>query len=282
MTQPDRRKGRGRVVAPSPVKSFAHNNGLPVTQPERLTPDVIQQVVELAPDLVVVVAYGLILPRTLLKAPQFGCVNLHASLLPRWRGAAPVARAIEAGDPVTGVTIMQMDEGLDTGAVFSQCKCPIEQEDTTETVHTKLSLMGADELIRTLSQIESGAIFPKRQNDLEATYAAKLNPKEAQINWNLSAIQITRKIQAYNPWPVSHSWIRGKRIRIWQAHTDEDMTLTGVPGQVVVRDKQTLGVMSGGGVVYVTLLQKDGKKRMYTKDFLAGSPIEMGSIFTSK
>ena len=281
LTQPDRTKGRGRMLAEPPVKSFAQQHQLPVIQTERLNSDVVEEVRLLNADMMVVVAFGLILPRALIELPRYGCVNVHASLLPRWRGAAPVARAIEAGDTETGVTIMQMDEGLDTGEILSQAQCPIEPNDTTATLHHKLSKLGASELIRLLPEICSHSVQPLPQNEKDATYAAKLNTMEAAIDWRLPAVEIVRKIRAYNPWPVARTRIDSLRLRIWEAQLCEEISRSGKPGEVLDAGKYRLDVMAGEGALSITSLQRDGKNRMAASDFLAGHQIPPGSVFAS-
>ena len=281
LTQPDRTKGRGRMLAEPPVKSFAQQHQLPVIQTERLNSDVVEEVRLLNADMMVVVAFGLILPRALIELPRYGCVNVHASLLPRWRGAAPVARAIEAGDTETGVTIMQMDKGLDTGEILSQARSPIEPNDTAATLHDKLSELGASELIRLLPEICSHSVQPFSQNEKDATYAAKLNTAEAAIDWRLPAVEIVRKIRAYNPWPVARTRIGSLRLRIWEAQVCEKISGSGKPGEVLDAGKFRLDVMAGGGALSITSLQREGKNRMAASDFLAGHQIPPGSVFAS-
>ena len=281
LTQPDRTKGRGRKLAEPPVKSFAQQHQLPVIQTEQLSSDVVEEVRLLNADMMVVVAFGLILPRALIELPRYGCVNVHASLLPRWRGAAPVARAIEAGDTETGVTIMQMDEGLDTGEILSQAQCLIEPNDTAATLHDKLSELGASELIRLLPEICSHSVQPLPQNETDATYAAKLNTAEAAIDWRLPAVEIVRKIRAYNPWPVARTRIGSLRLRIWEAQVFEKKSVSGKPGEVLDAGKFRLDVMAGGGALRITSLQREGKNRMAASDFLAGHQILPGSVFAS-
>ncbi len=281
LTQPDRTKGRGRKLAEPPVKSFAQQHQIPVIQTGQLSLDIVEEVRLLNSDMIVVVAFGLILPRALIELPRYGCVNVHASLLPRWRGAAPVARAIEAGDTETGVTIMQMDEGLDTGEILSQAQCPIQPNDTTAALHDKLSKLGASELIRLLPEICSHSVQSLPQNEKGATYAAKLNTVEAAIDWHLTAVEIVRKIRAYNPWPVARTRIDSLRLRIWEAQVCEEFSGSGKPGEVLDAGKFRLDVMAGEGALSITSLQRDGKNRMAASDFLAGHQILPGSVFAS-
>ncbi len=279
LTQPDRRRGRGRIHTPPEVKSLALAHNLPVMQPQRLSREVTAAIAGLKPELMVVAAYGLLIPKEILALPRLGCVNVHASLLPRWRGAAPVARAIQWGDSVTGISIMQLDAGLDSGPVYSMRRCPIESEDTAQSLQRKLAVLGAAELIAVIKQMQSSSIAPCPQDDSKATYAPKLKSAEAPIDWHLSAEQIQRKIRALNPWPVAHSWIAGERVRIWQAQLHEDASLQGKPGQIVLQDRQTLVVMTGAGALAIKSLQKEGKRRLAARDFLAGSPLKPGGVF---
>ncbi len=279
LTQPDRRRGRGRISMPPEVKSLALEHNLAIIQPQKLNREVTATIASLEPDLMIVVAYGLMIPKEMLALPRLGCVNVHASLLPRWRGAAPIARAIEYGDSVTGISIMQLDAGLDSGPVYSMRRCPIESDDTTQSLQLKLAALGAAELSAVVGQMESSCITPRPQDETAATYAAKLTSAEAPIDWHAAAARIQRKIHALNPWPVAHSWIAGERVRIWQARLYEDANLRGKPGQIVLQDQRTLVVMTGAGLLEITWLQKEGKKRLPAHDFLAGNPLKTGSVF---
>lgn len=215
-TQPDRPAGRGRKLTPSPVKQLALQHGLPVHQPLTLRDSTEQKILaDLSADLMVVVAYGLLLPEPVLRAPKLGCINIHASLLPRWRGAAPIQRAILAGDAETGVTIMQMDKGLDTGDMLTKISCPISPHDTSATLHDRLATLGADALLATLRNFS--ALKPEKQNSAHATYAQKITKEEAKLNWNCSAQELARTIRAFNPWPVAFVQQGETTMRIWQA-----------------------------------------------------------------
>lgn len=280
LTQPDRRKGRGQKLSAPPVKSFALDHSIPVVQTDRLDSDTVGKLLAYRPDLIIVVAYGLIIPKSLLSEPTLGCVNVHASLLPRWRGAAPVARAIEAGDTETGVTVMQMDAGLDTGGILSQSKVAIDANDTTASLEDRIACEGAAELIRVLPAISKGELPAIPQDEDSATYAAKLSVADGVIDWDNSATSIVRKIRACNPWPVAHSWLQGKRIRIWEAQACEHGSVYEAPGMVISSNRKQVMVSARQGAISLETVQKDGKKRMQIRDFLAGSPITQGSKFT--
>lgn len=217
-TQPDRPAGRGKKLMPGPVKALAEEKGLPVFQPVSLRPEENQQLVaDLQADVMVVVAYGLILPKAVLTMPRLGCINVHGSLLPRWRGAAPIQRALWAGDSETGVTIMQMDVGLDTGDMLHKLACPITAEDTSATLYDKLAELGPQGLIETLKQLASGTATPEVQDEARVTYAEKLSKEEARVDWTLSAAQLERCIRAFNPWPMSWFEIEGQPVKVWAA-----------------------------------------------------------------
>ena len=278
LTQPDRPKGRGRKLTAPPVKLFCEDQGIRVLQTHRITDELIEELDCLAPDVMVVVAFGLLLPAELLQLPKYGCINVHASLLPKWRGAAPVARAIEAGDNRTGVTIMQMDVGLDTGPMLSQIECAIQSDDTTETLQQKLAVLGAQELLKTLKTLPLKLKKSSPQMDSLASYAAKLTVAESFIDWNLSANEIVRKVRAYNPWPIARTVYQGMGIRIWSAHVSTHTGIT-TPGEVIECTSRGVIVGAGHDAVNILCLQRDGKKRMRVQDFLSGFPISPGSIF---
>ncbi len=280
ITQPDRRQGRGQKIRFSPVKEFADAHGLMVFQPDQLTGDAVGFVRDVAPDLIVVVAYGLIIPVQMLAIARLGCINVHASLLPRWRGAAPIARAIEAGDRQTGITIMQMDEGLDTGAIYSQRLVPIDEHCTAETLQQQLSELGAKHLVEILPQIESNTLIAKSQDHSKATYAHKLTAQEAQIDWKASAKEVIRKVRAYNPRPVAYTWMAEQRLRIFKARDVTCNQYYGKPGQIVRADRKCVYVMTGDGVVSLEVVQKQGKAKMHIDQFVAGNPIAEGSLLT--
>lgn len=275
LTQPDRPSGRGRQVTFSPVKEFALAHGLAISQPSTLA-DQVEWLRALQPDAMIVVAYGLLLPPPVLELPRFGCINVHASLLPRWRGAAPIARAIEAGDRVTGITIMQMDRGLDTGPMLARAELPIADTDTAASLHDKLAHLGAELLVATLPGIEAGRIAPEAQTDAGATYARKLKKEEGRIDWHEPAATIARKVRAFNPWPVAHAMLDGEPLRIWSARpclASGDQS----PGTVLRADTGGLVVATGSGALLIDELQPAGGKRLGVRAFLNGRTLPAGT-----
>jgi methionyl-tRNA formyltransferase len=272
-TQPDRPAGRGRELKPSPVKQFALENHLPVFQPESFRADEhIEELKQLKPDLMVVAAYGLLLPEVVLNIPGYGCINVHASLLPRWRGAAPIQRAIIAGDRQTGITIMQMNEGLDTGDMLLHKSCDIGEDETASSLHDRLMVLGGDALLEVLPKIISGQFDAVAQTSGQVTYAKKLTKKEAEIDWSLSAIQIQRCVRAYNAWPVAFThWQKDKKksvvLRVWEADILEGEISSAGPGSVVNSSRDGIDVATGDGVLRLTSLQAPGKQRVSAADF---------------
>ena len=266
-TQPDRPAGRGRKLTASPVKQVAEQANIPVYQPLTLKDSEAQAELQaLQADVMVVVAYGLILPKAVLDMPEYGCFNIHASILPRWRGAAPIQRAIESGDNETGVTIIQMDVGLDTGDMLNIVKTPIYANDTAQTLHDRLSELGCDALMQTLNDLQAGQLHPQRQQEDLVTYAEKLSKAEAEINWQQNARTIARKIQAFNPWPVTFTQLEGKPLRIWQAQIQTEDTQKK-PGLVLSVDKTGIEIATGHGTLLIEQLQPPGKKAMSAYDF---------------
>lgn len=267
-TQPDRPAGRGKKLMPSPVKVLAEEKGLPVFQPASLRPQDNQQLVaDLNADIMVVVAYGLILPKTVLEMPRLGCINVHGSLLPRWRGAAPIQRSLWAGDSETGVTIMQMDVGLDTGDMLYKLSCPITAEDTSATLYDKLAQLGPQGLIETLQQLAEGRAQPQVQDETLATYAEKLSKEEARIDWSLSACELERCIRAFNPWPMSYLMIDEQPVKVWKASA-LDIQSDAAPGTIIDATKLGIQVATGEGVLNLESLQPAGKKAMSAQDLL--------------
>ncbi len=267
-TQPDRPAGRGKKLMPSPVKVLAQENGLPVFQPASLRPVENQQLVaDLNTDVMVVVAYGLILPKTVLDMPRLGCINVHGSLLPRWRGAAPIQRSLWAGDTETGVTIMQMDSGLDTGDMLHKLACPITPEDTSATLYHKLAELGPEGLLATLSQLANASATPEVQNEALVTYAEKLSKEEARLDWSLPAAQLERCIRAFNPWPMSFFMIDDQPIKVWRASVI-DKSSPGAPGTILDAGKQGIQVATKDGILNLEILQPAGKKAMPAQDLL--------------
>ena len=267
-TQPDRPAGRGKKLTASAVKLLAEQFNLPLFQPESLKAKDQQQLLsQHNADLMVVVAYGLLLPQAVLDIPKLGCINVHASLLPRWRGAAPIQRAIEAGDSETGVSIMQMEAGLDTGPVISTAHCDIEANDTSVTLFEKLADLGGPALLSALSKIESGTAVASAQDEQQSTYAHKIDKSEALINWSDSATSIARKIRAFNPFPVAYTQIDDLRIKVWTAQVVESPAV-GELGTVLDSSSEGLVVQCGSGHLLVSEIQLPGKSRMAVSEIL--------------
>ncbi|WP_313083316.1 methionyl-tRNA formyltransferase [Atlantibacter sp.] len=267
-TQPDRPAGRGKKLMPSPVKVVAQEHGLPVFQPASLRPVENQQLIaDLNADIMVVVAYGLILPKAVLEMPRLGCINVHGSLLPRWRGAAPIQRSLWAGDDETGVTIMQMDVGLDTGDMLYKLACPITPDDTSASLYDKLAELGPQGLIETLQLLASGKARPEVQDESRVTYAEKLSKEEALLDWSLSAAQLERCIRAFNPWPMSYFMMDGQPVKVWKASVLNTAT-NAAPGTILEADKQGIQVATAQGVLNIEELQPAGKKAMKAQDLL--------------
>ncbi|MNU48547.1 Methionyl-tRNA formyltransferase [compost metagenome] len=267
-TQPDKPAGRGQKLTASPVKELALAHALPVYQPASLRNEEAQaELAALGADLMVVVAYGLILPKAVLDTPRLGCLNVHGSLLPRWRGAAPIQRAIWAGDAETGVTIMQMDVGLDTGAMIRKVSCTIASDETSASLYDKLAELGPQALVDTLDAMAAGDTTAEAQDDALANYAQKLSKEEARIDWSMEAVAIERCIRAFNPWPISWFEVADQTIKVWQAEViDSDH---GQPvGTLLKADKQGIDVATGKGVLRLLTLQPPGKKAMSVPDLL--------------
>ncbi|SFU21219.1 methionyl-tRNA formyltransferase [Kosakonia arachidis] len=267
-TQPDRPAGRGKKLMPSPVKVRAEEKGLSVFQPASLRQQENQQLIaDLNADVMVVVAYGLILPKAVLDMPRKGCINVHGSLLPRWRGAAPIQRSLWAGDVETGVTIMQMDVGLDTGDMLYKLSCPITAQDTSATLYTKLAELGPQGLLVTLQQLAQGRAQPQVQDEALVTYAEKLSKEEARIDWSLSAAQLERCIRAFNPWPMSWFMIDEQPVKIWQASVIPS-AICAAPGTILDASKAGIQIATADGILNLESLQPAGKKAMSAQDIL--------------
>ncbi len=267
-TQPDRPAGRGKKLTASPVKNIALENNIPVYQPENFKSDEAkQELAELNTEIMVVVAYGLLLPQAVLDTPRLGCINVHGSILPRWRGAAPIQRSIWAGDKETGVTIMQMDIGLDTGDMLSIATLPIEATDTSASMYEKLAGLGPDALVECLADIASGKAVAEKQDDELANYAKKLSKEEARINWSDEAAHIERCVRAFNPWPMSHFEAAENSIKVWQSRVAEQ-TSDKPAGTILQADKTGIYVATGQGVLVLEQLQVPGKKAMSVQDIL--------------
>jgi methionyl-tRNA formyltransferase len=276
-TQPDRPAGRGRKLAPSPVKQAARSADIPVEQPESLkSAEARQRLRDHAPDLMVVIAYGLILPRKVLAIPRLGCWNVHASLLPRWRGAAPIQRAILAGDAVTGVCLMRMQAGLDTGPVLLSETTPIRTDDTGGTLHDRLAGLGAQVLSEGLHRIAAGAPLPESPQPAEgATYAHKLDKAEAKLDFTRPATELERKVRAFDPWPVAEAEIVGERVRVWHAQVLDagyGARDPKKPGKIVAASKQGIDVACGEGALRILKLQRAGGRPISAADYLNARP----------
>ncbi|WP_419534092.1 methionyl-tRNA formyltransferase [Endozoicomonas sp.] len=267
-TQPDRPAGRGQKLMPSPVKSLALEHNIPVFQPKSLrNEDAQKELASLDADLMVVVAYGLILPQAVLDTPTLGCINVHGSILPRWRGAAPIQRAIEAGDTESGVTIMQMDAGLDTGDMLLKAFCPIHPTDTASNLHDRLIEVGQPALIQSLDDIAGGNIHPEKQDDKLANYAHKMSKEEARLDWQKSAQALDQQIRAFNPWPVAITALDDTNIRVWEAMALEESS-TEEPGTLIKADKDGLDIACSEGTLRIKRLQLAGSRAMTVQELL--------------
>lgn len=267
-TQPDKPAGRGQKLHASPIKQLALAHNIPVYQPKTLRDENAQaELRALNPELMIVVAYGLILPLVVLTTPTFGCINVHASLLPRWRGAAPIQRAILAGDKQTGITIMQMDEGLDTGAMLKKVTCEITTTDTSEMLSHKLSTLGGEALLAALNDLQNNNLQPETQNNDLANYAKKIIKTEAEINWQLSATEIDCMVRGYNPWPVAYTFFHDQMLRIWQAEIINENS-AAAPGTIVHADKHGIDVATGNGVLRILQMQLPNSRCMPVADIL--------------
>jgi methionyl-tRNA formyltransferase len=276
-TQPDRPAGRGRKLTPSPVKSIALAHNIDVEQPLNFKAEENREkLASYHADLMIVVAYGLLLPQSVLDIPKLGCINVHASLLPRWRGAAPIQRAILAGDEETGIGIMQMEAGLDTGPVLLEARCPILQDDTTASLHDRLADLGAKTLIESLKDIASLIANAQPQDDAAMSYAKKITKSEALIEWTSLAEEIDRQIRAFNPWPIAQTQWQNQIMRIWSARQIESNTSAN-PGTVIAVSPEGIDVATGKNALRITELQLPGKRAMSTQDFLNANTLEVGT-----
>lgn len=289
LTQPDRPAGRGLKLQPSPVKQFALDHGIPVAQPRSLRLDgkypddaaaARAQLLAAAPDIMVVAAYGLILPQWVLDLPRLGCLNIHASLLPRWRGAAPIHRAIEAGDAETGITIMQMDAGLDTGAMLVKEAVPIAAGDTTATLHDRLAALGGRLIVEALELAACGGLQPQAQPEAGVTYAHKIDKAEAALDWQQPAAALQRKIRALDPAPGASAQLGGELVKLWAADVLPAPS-SEAPGTVIASGPDGVDVACGEGALRLTQLQRPGGKRLGAADFLRGFPLAVGARFAT-
>lgn len=280
VTQPDRPKGRDLKLQPSAVKEVAMERGLPVLQPEKARdPQFLEHIRQLAPELIVVAAFGQILPQTLLDIPRHGCLNVHASLLPRWRGAAPIQWAILEGDAETGVTIMKIDAGLDTGDMLSTAATPISPADNAQTLHDRLAQMGAELLVRTIPDYVAGRIPPRPQPTAGVTYAHKLTKEHGRLDWGLPAGQLWRRVRAFTPWPGAFTYYGEppKLIKIWEAEVAD--TTGPTPGEILAANKTGIVVACGQQSLRLKSLQQEGGRKVTAQEFLAGHPLSPGSRF---
>ena len=276
LTQPDRPAGRGMQLQPSPVKRVALAAGIPVHQPEKLrTPEQQAPLAAVQADVLVVAAYGIILPQAVLDLPRHGSLNIHASLLPRWRGAAPIHRAIQAGDAETGITIMQMDAGLDTGPMLLSRAEAIHADDTTGSLHDRLAQLGADMIVEALRALPGGLTATPQPAD-GVTYAAKIGKTEASVDWNRPAAELERAIRAFNPFPGAVATLQQTPVKLWRARA---IDAAGTPGEVLLAEGAGVIVACGEGALCITELQKPGGKRLPAAEFLRGMPIAAGSRF---
>jgi methionyl-tRNA formyltransferase len=281
LTQPDRPQGRGLKLTASAVKTVALQHGIPVLQPASLKSAAVQQELRaLQPDLMIVLAYGLILPPAVLEIPQRGCINIHASILPRWRGAAPIQHAILSGDTETGITIMQMDAGLDTGDILATYPCAINISDTSDDLYQRLTNLAATAILDSIIKLQAHKLIPTKQNPALATYAHKIQKSDAQINWQQSATQIDRMIRAYNPWPVACTILGDQTIRVWRAENAPSKQYNAAPGTIMAIDKNSIEVSTGDGVLRLLNLQLPGKKVLPIADICHAHPeFKIGAQF---
>ncbi|SFI65185.1 methionyl-tRNA formyltransferase [Nitrosomonas sp. Nm34] len=280
LTQPDRPAGRGMKTQVSDVKKVAQAHDIPLLQPLTLKAETVHtQLKVFNADVMVVAAYGLILPKEVLKIPRYGCLNIHASLLPRWRGAAPIQRAILAGDQETGITIMQMDEGLDTGDMLLQRDIPVDAVDTAQTLHDKLADLGAQSIVEALGLMQLGKLSATPQDETLASYAAKIQKKEAEIDWRMDADQIDRSIRAFNPYPGAYTYFQGSLLKIWQAKAVKNNS--GKAGEIIMTGSEGVVVACGRGALILEVVQKPGGKKMPIAEFLVGHSLQPGQLFST-
>ena len=280
VTQPDKPKGRGNVMMQTPVKECALAHGIPVYQPNRVREKaVIEEIKAQNPDVIIVIAFGQILPKEILEAPRYGCINIHASLLPKYRGAAPIQWAVINGEKITGVTTMQMDTGIDTGDILEQVTMKLDPKETGGSLFDKLSKMGGKLLLSTLDRAEAGTLQPIKQQEELASHARILNKQTGHIDFQKSAAEIERLIRGLNPWPSAFTHVDGKLLKIWDAEVlPDEEGADEKPGTVVKSDKNGLYIATGDGILSVVCLQLEGKKRMDVRSFLAGYTVPQGTV----
>ena len=280
VTQPDKPKGRGKEMQFTPVKECALAHNIPVYQPKKIRePECIEELKKYQADVCVVVAFGQILPKEILEMTPYGCINVHASLLPKYRGAAPIQWAVINGEKVSGVTTMQMDEGLDTGDMLEKVEITLDKKETGGSLFDKLSAKGAALCVHTLAELEKGTITPQKQGESTTEYAKMLNKKSGEIDWTKTAVEIERLIRGLNPWPSAYTFLNGKTLKVWKCKVSTEKT-DAVPGTIFLADKEGIHTACGEGVLILTEVQLEGKKRMETEAFLRGYHIENGIVFT--
>ena len=282
VTQPDKPKGRGKALMPTPVKEEALKHGIPVYQPEKVRePGFVEKLRELKPDLIVVAAFGQIIPESVLNMPKFGCINIHASLLPKYRGAAPIQYAVIDGEKESGVTIMKMGKGLDTGDMIARTEVPLAKDETGGSLFEKLSSAGARLLVETLPDIFAGtAVYEKQPEESPTPYAAMITKKMGLIDFSKSAEELERLVRGLNPWPSAYTFLNGKNLKIWKAEADMTQAEKNIPGTVVRADEEGICVACGTGRLILKEVQLEGKKRMDSASFLRGCKVEPGTRLT--
>ncbi len=283
VTQPDKQKGRGHEVTFSPVKELALKAGIPVYQPIKVKdPDFMSQIETMSPEVIVVAAFGQILPKAFLEIPHYGCINVHGSLLPKYRGAAPIQYAVIDGERETGITIMHMDVGIDTGDMILQERLPIAPDETGGSLFDKMAKLGADLLLIALKQLEDGTAARIVQDNDQATYVKILNKEMGKLDFHEPAVKLERLIRGLNPWPSAYTYLDGKTLKLWQAAVESQLTKEAVPGEIIELRKDALVVATGEGALVIRELQLEGKKRMTTDAFLRGYPVATGTILGTK
>lgn len=283
VTQPDKQRGRGRELSFSPVKELALRHDIPVYQPVKVKdPEFMELVRELSVEVIVVAAFGQILPKAFLEIPPYGCINVHGSLLPKYRGAAPIQYSIIDGESETGITIMYMDAGIDTGDMILQESLPIAENETGGSLFDKMAYLGADLLLKALEQLEAGTAVRIPQNNDQATYVKILNKEMGRLDFNQPAIKLERLIRGLNPWPSAYTYLGGKALKLWQAKVEPLSELTALPGQIIELRRDSLVVATGEDALVITELQMEGKKRMKAEDFMRGFALDAGTILDPK
>lgn len=280
ITQPDKPKGRGKTLMSTPVKEEAQKHGIAVYQPQKVRdPEFMKTLEELKPDIIVVAAFGQIIPKAILDLPKFGCINIHASLLPKYRGAAPIQQAVIDGEKESGVTIMRMGTGLDTGDMISKVTVPLEKEETGGSLFDKLALAGAELLIETLPSIFDGtAVYEKQPQESPTPYAAMITKQMGLLDFNRSAVELERLVRGMNPWPSAYTFLNGKTLKVWKSEAVSSEKDDAAPGTILLADKSGIHVACADGVLVLKEVQLEGKKRMDVDAFLRGYKIEKGSV----